>query len=94
MVECASNQFHTHFFIAMTPIQVNAPTQSAALVSVALTQSAALSLQLHPEHQRRYEKIKAWREAQSDPYFSEVSAQWRRKFRRSEPQSLDCESSG
>jgi len=41
-----------------------------------------LALHLHVEHQKRYERIKAWREAQSDPYFSEVTPQWRRTFER------------
>ena len=56
--------------IAMTPI------------TVLFTESSdPLGLQLHDEHHRRYERIKAWREAQSDPYFTEVSPQWRRVFK-------------
>jgi hypothetical protein len=39
-----------------------------------------LALHLLSEHQKRYERIKAWRESQNDPYFSEVTPQWRRKF--------------
>jgi hypothetical protein len=42
--------------------------------------SDSLSLQLLDEHRKRYERIKVWREAQSDPYFTEVSSQWRREF--------------
>ena len=46
-----------------------------------------LALHLLGEHHRRYERIKAWREAQSDPYFTEVTPQWRREFeRRQEPE--------
>jgi hypothetical protein len=41
-----------------------------------------LGLHLLEEHQRRYERIKAWREAQRDPYFAEVTPQWRREFER------------
>ena len=39
-----------------------------------------LALHLIADHQKRYERIKAWRESQSDPYFSEVTPQWRRFF--------------
>jgi len=34
------------------------------------------------EHQRRYERIKAWRAAQRNPYFTEVTPQWRQEFER------------
>ena len=42
--------------------------------------SDPLALQLLETHFCRYERIRAWREAQSDPYFTEVSPQWRREF--------------
>jgi len=41
---------------------------------------APLDLQLMDEHRKRYERIKAWREMQSDPYFTEVPTQWREEF--------------
>jgi hypothetical protein len=44
--------------------------------------SDPLTLHLLDEHRRRYERIKAWREAQSDPYFTDVTPQWRREFER------------
>ena len=43
-----------------------------------------LGLHLLDEHQRRYERIKAWRESQNNPYFTEVSPQWREEFRKEE----------
>jgi hypothetical protein len=42
--------------------------------------SDPLGLLLLEEHRRRYERIRAWREAQSDPHFTEVPAEWRRNF--------------
>jgi len=39
-----------------------------------------LGLCLLEEHRQRYERIKAWREAQCDPYFTEVPAGWRKEF--------------
>jgi hypothetical protein len=46
-----------------------------------LTESSdPLALHLLDKHQQRYERIKAWRELQVDPYFSEVTPQWRREF--------------
>jgi hypothetical protein len=42
--------------------------------------SDPLSLHLLDTHRRRYERIKAWREMQVDPHFSEVTPQWRREF--------------
>ena len=51
-----------------------------------------LALHLLGEHQRRYERIKAWREAQIDPYFTEVTPQWRREFEKS--QKATAEGSG
>jgi hypothetical protein len=42
--------------------------------------SDPLALQLLETHRRRYERIRAWREAQSDPNFTEVSPQWRKEF--------------
>lgn len=42
--------------------------------------SDPLGLRLLDEHRRRYERIKAWRESQSDPYFTEVTPQWRDQF--------------
>jgi hypothetical protein len=44
-----------------------------------------LALHLLDEHRRRYERIKTWREAQSDPYFTVVTPQWRREFERRLP---------
>ena len=41
------------------------------------------------EHQRRYERIKVWREAQRDPYFTEVTPQWRRQFEERKGQNYD-----
>ena len=49
-------------------------------ITTLFTDSDPLGLHLLDEHQKRYERIKAWREAQSDPYFSEVSVQWRNEF--------------
>jgi len=50
--------------------------------------SDPLELELLEEHQQRYERIKAWREMQSDPYFSEVSQRWRNAFEsKSRPKS-------
>jgi hypothetical protein len=53
---------------------------SPIIVSLLSESSDPLGLHLHEVHQRRYERIKAWREAQSDPYFTEVPVQWRREF--------------
>ena len=41
------------------------------------------------EHQRRYERIKAWREAQSNPHFTDVSPQWRQEFDERKEQIAD-----
>jgi predicted proteasome-type protease len=48
--------------------------------------SEPLELHLLDEHHRRYERIKAWREAQDDPYFTAVTPQWRREFERRKSQ--------
>ena len=50
------------------------------LTSLFTASSNPLGLSLLEEHQKRYERIKAWREAQCDPYFTEVPAEWRREF--------------
>jgi len=42
--------------------------------------SDPLGLNLLDEHRERYERIKAWREAQRDRYFDEVPAGWHREF--------------
>jgi len=42
--------------------------------------SDPLGLHLLDEHRQRYERIKAWREAQSDPHFTEVPNHWRKEF--------------
>jgi len=46
-----------------------------------------LELHLLDAHRRRYERIKAWREAQSDPYFTAVTPQWRREFEKRKPKA-------
>jgi len=51
------------------------------LPSLLVEFSDPLDLHLLDEHQRRYERIKAWREAQRDPYFAEVPVGWHREFR-------------
>lgn len=43
--------------------------------------SDPLDLHLLDEHRKRYERIKAWRESQSDPYFAEVPNGWHREFK-------------
>jgi len=43
--------------------------------------SDPLGLHLLDEHQKRYERIKAWREAQQDRYFDEVPVGWHEEFR-------------
>ena len=48
-----------------------------------------LNLNLLIEHQKRYERIKAWREAQQDPYFTEVPTDWRREFSLAETRVAD-----
>lgn len=50
------------------------------LTSLLMNSSDPLGLCLLDEHRQRYERIKAWREAQSDPYFTEVTPQWRDQF--------------
>ena len=50
------------------------------ITSLFTESSDPLGLHLLEEHQQRYERIKAWRAAQSDPNFTEVSPQWRREF--------------
>jgi hypothetical protein len=62
---------------------------SPTIVSLFTESSDPLGLHLHAEHQRRDEQIKAWREAQSDPYFSEVPPQWRREFQDGRRQTAD-----
>ena len=44
------------------------------------TNTDPLGLHLLDEHRQRYERIRAWRESQSDPYFTEVSPEWRAEF--------------
>jgi hypothetical protein len=46
--------------------------------------SDPLGLCLLDEHRRRYERIKAWREAQSNPHFTEVTSLWRDQFGKEE----------
>jgi len=43
--------------------------------------SDPLDLHLLDEHRERYERVKAWREAQRDPYFTEVPTGWHTAFR-------------
>gem|GEM_PF-2535044 len=68
MVSWGSKLFNTTTLI-MSPI-----------VSLLAESSDPLDLQLLETHRLRYERIKAWREAQSDPYFTEVPMEWRREF--------------
>jgi hypothetical protein len=48
-----------------------------------------LELHLLAEHQERYERIKAWREAQCDPYFTEVPTGWHKEFADGGKQTAD-----
>jgi len=50
------------------------------ITSLFTESSDPLGLCLLDEHRRRYERIKAWRESQSNPHFAEVSPQWREEF--------------
>jgi len=52
--------------------------------------SDPLGIHLLDEHQKRYERIKAWRDAQRNPHFDEVCVRWRREFEQepSEPVAL------
>ena len=50
------------------------------LTSLFTGSSDPLDLHLLDEHRRRYERIKVWRESQNNPYFTEVSPQWRAEF--------------
>jgi len=60
------------------------------MTSIFLESADPLAFHFLAEHQRRYERIKAWREAQSDPYFSEVTPQWRQEFERKEKKVEQC----
>jgi len=50
------------------------------LASLLTEFSDPLGLHLLDEHRKRYERIKAWREAQRDPHFEEVPTGWHREF--------------
>lgn len=43
-----------------------------------------LDLKLEKEHRKRYEKVRAWREAQKDPNFTEIPDDWpfRKRFKK------------
>ena len=54
------------------------------ITSLFTNSSDPLGLNLQAEHRQRYEQIRAWRERQRDPHFSEVPVQWRQEFEQKE----------
>ena len=54
------------------------------ITSLFTNSSDPLGLELQDEHRQRYEQVRAWREQQRDPYFTEVPTQWREEFAKKE----------
>jgi len=52
------------------------------MTSLFTESSDPLGMHLLDEHQRRYERVKRWREAQDNPHFTEVPVGWHQEFRR------------
>jgi hypothetical protein len=68
---------NTQILVFHFPLKNNQPrTQYRTMQESPQASLDPLRPQLLPEHQARYEKVKAWREAQDNPYFTEVPDEW------------------